>query len=243
MLFLNKLLPVFVLPVGIVTLLVVLASLRRWRVLGLVAAGLLVAASLPVVGNALLGPLEAEHPPARVDEVAPADAVLVLGGVLSPASGPGLLPEWSEAVERFEAGIALVRADRARLLLFTGDPLGSEGATLRRLALARGVPDDRIRVIGAVDNTADEAVRLQRLASEHGWRRVVLVSSVWHLPRAVRQFRGAGVELAPFPVDYRALPNRRLPYLDWLPTASALAKTELAMREAYGIAFHALFGS
>ena len=241
MLFLNKLLPVFVLPVGVVAILVTLAALRRWRAVGVAAAALLVALSLPVVGNVLLGALERVHPPLRVADVPAADAVLVLGGVMSPARAPGLLPEWADSVERFEAGVALVAADRARVLLFTGDPRGSEGATLRRLAIARGVPEDRIAVIGEVGNTADEAAQLRRHAAAHGLRRGVLVTSAWHLPRAVRQFRGAGVELVPFPVDYRALPNRQLPYTDWLPTASALEKTELALRECYGIAFYSVF--
>ncbi len=242
MLFLNKLLPVFVLPVGVVAIVVVLAALRRWRAAGVLAGLGLVVLSLPVCGNALLGRLESIHPPLRVAEVPPADAVLVLGGVMAPARAPGLLPEWADSVERFEAGVALLRADRARLLLFTGDPRGSEGATLRRLAIARGVPEERIAVIGEVGNTADEAAQLRRHAAAHGLRRVVLVTSAWHLPRAVRQFRGAGVELVPFPVDYRSMPNRLLPYMDWLPTANALEKTELALRECYGLAFYSVFG-
>lgn len=242
MLFLNKLLPVFVLPIGVVAIVVVLAALRRWRAAGVLAGLCLVVLSLPVCGNALLGRLESIHPPLRVAEVLPADAVLVLGGVMAPARAPGLLPEWADSVERFEAGVALLRADRARLLLFTGDPRGSEGATLRRLAIARGVPEERIAVIGEVGNTADEAAQLRRHAAAHGLRRVVLVTSAWHLPRAVRQFRGAGVELVPFPVDYRSMPNRLLPYMDWLPTANALEKTELALRECYGLAFYSLFG-
>ena len=40
----------------------------------------------------------------------------------------------------------------------------------------------------------------------------------------------------------RALPNRLLPYLDYIPNAGALQKTEMALRECYGIAFYAVFG-
>lgn len=63
------------------------------------------------------------------------------------------------------------------------------------------------------------------------------------MPRAMRLFKRAGVEITAFPVDYRALPNRSLPYLDWIPNAGALGKTELALRECYGMAFYAVFGN
>jgi uncharacterized SAM-binding protein YcdF (DUF218 family) len=242
MLFFNKLLPVFVLPIGIVVLLVLLAAWKKWRWAALLAAAVLLAGSTGVVANALLRPLENAYPARSVGSLPEADAVLVLGGVMSPVKEVGLIPEWAESVERFEAGVQIVQREKARRLLFTGDPRGSEGTALLREALERGVPRERTAVIGAVGNTADEAAQLKRYAAQHGLKRVVLVTSAWHLPRAMRLFKGAGVELVPFPVDYRGLPNRLLPYLDWIPNAGALQKTELALRECYGMAFYAVFG-
>lgn len=242
MLFLNKLLPVFVLPIGVITLLIVLGALKKWRWASLVAAAALLLGSMPFFANALLGRLEDAYPSRSVGTLPEADAVLVLGGIMSPTKQLGLITEWSEAVERFEAGIAIMEKEKARRLLFTGDPRGSEGTVLQREALIRGVPASRVAVIGAVGNTADEAGQLRRYREQHGLKRVILVTSAWHLPRAMRQFRGAGVEILPFPVDYRTLPNRTFPYLDYLPTAGALEKTELALRECYGIAFYSVFG-
>ncbi|MBA4137861.1 MAG: YdcF family protein [Opitutus sp.] len=242
MLFLNKLLPVFVLPIGVITLLIVLGALKKWRWMSLLAAAALLGGSLPFVSNALLGSLENVYPVRSIGSLAEADAVLVLGGIMSPSKDPGFVTEWSEAVERFEAGVAIVQRDKARLLLFTGDTRGSEGTALQREALIRGVPASRVNVIGAVGNTADEAEQLKRYCAQHGLKRVVLVTSAWHLPRSMRQFRGAGVEIVAFPVDFRTMPNRQLRYLDYLPTAQALEKTELALRECYGIAFYTVFG-
>lgn len=241
-LFFNKLLPAFVLPIGIVTLLILLAGWKKWRWAAWLAAAALLASSTGVVGNALLRSLENAYPARSIASLPEADAVLVLGGILSPGKATGLVTEWSEAVERFEAGVEIVQRGKARLVLFTGDPRGSEGSALQREAIERGVPRERTAVIGAVGNTADEAAQLKRYAQQHGLKRVVLVTSAWHLPRAMRLFQGAGVELTPFPVDYRALPNTGLPYLDWIPNAGALGKTETALRECYGIAFYAVFG-
>lgn len=242
MLLLNKLLPVFVLPIGIVAILVVLAALKKWRWLSFAAAGLLLLCSLNAVANFLLRPLERAYPSRSVGTAPQADAILVLGGFMSTTKEVGLVQEWSEAVERFEAGIALAKADKAPLLLFTGAPRGSEGAAARREAILRGVPSERIETIGDVGNTADEADQLRRFAKSRGLKRVILVTSAWHMPRSMQLCRQAGIELVAFPVDYRGLPNAFLPYTDYFPSAIGLAKTELALREAYGIAFYSVFG-
>lgn len=242
MLFFNKLLPVFLLPTGIVTLLILLAAWKKWRWAAILAALVFLGGSLPVVSNLLLRPLEDAYPGRSIGSLPAADAVLVLGGILSPVKETGMVTEWSESVERFNAGVEIVRRDKARVVLFTGDPRGSEGSALQREAIEHGVPVERTAVIGSVGNTADEAAQLKRYAAQHGLKRVVLVTSAWHMPRAMRLFRGAGVEIVPFPVDYRAQPFRALPYLDYIPNAGALMKTELALRECYGIAFYAVFG-
>lgn len=242
MLFFNKLLPAFVLPIGIVAILVLLAAWKKWRWAAILAAVVLIGASTGVVANALLRPLESAYPARSIAGVPPADAVLVLGGIMSPVKEIGLTTEWSEAVERFDAGVEIVRRGKARLLLFTGDPRGSEGSALAREAIERGIPREQIAVIGTVGNTVDEADQLRRHAAQHGLKRVLLVTSAWHMPRAMRLFRRAGVEIVAFPVDYRGLSNRTLPYLDWIPNAGSLEKTELALRECYGMAFYAVFG-
>jgi uncharacterized SAM-binding protein YcdF (DUF218 family) len=241
-LFFNKLLPAFVLPIGIVTILLLLAAWKKWRWVGIAAIVVLLGSSTGVVANALLRPLENLYPARSIASVPVVDAVLVLGGIMSPVKEPGLTPEWSESVERFQAGVEIVRREKARLLLFTGDARGSEGSALQREAVERGLPREQIAVIGAVGNTADEAEQLRRYAAQHGIKRVLLVTSAWHMPRSMQLFKRAGVEIIAFPVDYRALPNHGLPYLDWIPTASSLEKTELALRERYGMAFYTVFG-
>lgn len=248
MLFLNKLLPVFVLPVGLMIILVVLGTLRQWRGLVFAALAAFYLACTPWVGAWLLGRLEYVHPRLQVAEAPAADAVLVLGGTMGPASPEGYLPNWSDAMERFEGGVALVQAGRAPRLLFTGGPLRdggaeSEGAAMRRLAVARGVPAEAIAVLGRVGNTADEVRVLADHAREHGLRRIILVTSAWHMPRAMRQFRAAGLEITAFPVDYHYNPDRQVLATDFLPHAlHGLANTEMAMRETYGLAFYAVFG-
>ncbi|HYC70763.1 MAG TPA: YdcF family protein [Opitutaceae bacterium] len=239
----HKLLPVFVLPIGLLAILVILGTLRKWRWLALAALAAFVLASTPLVGGWLISRLERVHPRLKVAEVGNADAVFVLGGVMAGSTPPGFVPEWSDAVERFEAGVALAQADPALRLIFSGGAAGeSEGARMGELAVARGMAPDRITVLDAVDNTADEARALARHAQEQGLKRVVLVTSAWHMPRSVRLFRRSGIEIVPFPVDYRGSGSAPWPWWKFLPSATGLAHTELAMRECYGLAFYAVFG-
>ncbi len=248
MLFLNKLLPIFVLPLGWVMVLLAIAlwRKRRWPVIAAVIV--LYVTSMPVVGGGLFHLLESGHRSQPVAGVEPADAIVPLGGILGPPWPSDRIANVGEASERMEAGIALWRAKKAPWLVFTGGRAPwsglpeTEGVLVARLVVARGVPADQIQVTREVGNTADEARAVRDLMAERGWKKIILVTSSWHMRRAARQFRKAGVDFTPFPVDYQVTPLQPLTLLDFLPRADGLRLTEYALRELYGIAFYALFG-
>lgn len=246
-LLLNKILPLFCLPVGLVVGLVLLALWKKKAWPGLLALAVFYVCSLPVGCDALFRFLETRYPEIPVAQAGPADAIVVLGGILGPKTSAASEVNWTESVERFEAGVALVQAGRAPLLVFTGarrpwlDGETTEGAELRRLAIARGVPADKIAVTDLIDNTATEAKAIAALLQANGGHRVLLVTSGWHMPRAALLFRRAGVDFIPFPVDFRTEPNHRLGVVDFLPSAGAWAGTETGLRELYGYAFYWCF--
>jgi len=221
MLFLNKLLPIFFLPLGWVMLLMIFALVRKkgWPVA--VALLILLGASLPATGNRLIGWLESFYPALPVAQAGPADAIVVLGGILGPKPAPGCLTNWNESSERFDGGLALLRAGRARLLVFTGARMPRE----KQIKTSEG---DDLRAIA--------------IAKTCGWKKVIVVTTAWHMPRAARLFRNAGVDFIPFPVDFRSDGIRALAGVDFLPKAESLQMTETALRECYGIAFYAVTG-
>ncbi|MEI6107743.1 MAG: YdcF family protein [Opitutae bacterium] len=246
MLLLNKLLPLFFLPFGLVCGLVVCAlwSKKWWP--GLLALFILYVCSISVVSSPLIGWLETRYPEIPLERVEPADAVVVLGGILGPRSMAQAQPNWLETVERFDAGVALVQSGKAGHLVFTGarmpweDRETTEGVELQRLAIARGVPPGKILVTRLIDNTATEAAAIAGLMKEQGWRRIILVTTGWHMPRSVLLFRKAGVNFIPFPVDFRSDRTRTLSAIDFVPKAEAWQMTETALREGYGWIFYAL---
>ncbi|MBN2575123.1 MAG: YdcF family protein [Deltaproteobacteria bacterium] len=248
MLFFNKLLPIFVLPLAWVVALLVLGIVRKRRWPLVAALAVLYVASMPVVGNGLFRWLESSHPPIPVDAVEPADAIVPLGGIFGPATPEGFLPNLAEGSDRLEAGILLWQKKKAPTLVFTSGRIPwakqdeVEGARALRFAGARGIPTDRIVLTGEVGNTVDEARAVAALVRERGWRKIILVTSAWHLRRAARTFRKASVDFVPFPVDFQIDRRSPLTLLDFLPRAEGLRFTEAALREWYGIAFYALLG-
>jgi len=249
MLFLHKLLPVFLLPTGLTCLLLALALIcaKRRRLLVAVALALLYVASMPVVGEAMIGWLEDEYPPQTIAGCAPADAVIVLGGILGYNHPGADFPSWSESVDRFTVGVALMRAGKAGGIVFSRAsfpwlrPRVTEGDILRVQAIAAGVPAEKIFLTPLVGDTADEARAAVALCREHGWKHVLLVTSAWHMPRAAWLFRRAGVDFTPFPVDFQRDPRRKLTLLDFLPRPDALQLTELTLRETYGRIYYWIF--
>ena len=246
MLYLNKLLPIFVLPLGWVLALMVVGLVRRRRWPIIAALAVLYVSSMPVVGSLLTRSLESRYPAIAPGQVEKADAIVPLGGIFGPPPAEGCLDNIGEAGERLEAGITLWQKKRAPWLVFTGGiiPWANqsevEGAASKRSAIARGIPAEEILVTRNVGNTNDEAHAVGDLMRERGWRKIILVTSSWHMPRAARLFRKAGIDFIPFPVDFQINPKSPLTLLDFLPAADGLRRTETALRECYGMLFYAL---
>ncbi len=247
MLFLNKLLPVFVLPLGFAFLLLLFALWRRKRWPAVLAVAVLYLSSIPAVGNRLIGWLETRHPAVPVAQVERADVIVVLGGIFGPQVKPGYLANIAESGERFEAGIVLFQTGAAPWLVFTSGRIPwegrdkVEGEALRDAAIVRGVPAEKILITREVANTSDEAQAVRELLRARSWKRIVLVTTGWHMPRAAGLVRRAGIDCVIFPVDFRHDSTRNITLLDFLPSAGALQDTETTLREVYGNLFYRIF--
>lgn len=99
---------------------------------------------------------------------------------------------------RLDRGISLFLAGAAPLMLLSGGGTGPvpESEAMRRMALARGVPDAALLVESGSHDTAENAWEVARLLRPRGGRRVLLVSDRAHLPRAALLFHLAGLCVA-----------------------------------------------
>ncbi len=241
---LSKSIPLLLLPLGS-AILILLATLR-WRHRSLIAAALLILwlFGIPAFSDRLMSSLEDQFPYCSDETCPKADAIFVFGGMLSLRDHSGTVIAWNEAAERFDKAVNLYKTRRAPILILSGGPQRykggpDEGELLRARAVALGIPSDSIIVTGETFNTKEEASLLRQLVAFRRWRRVLIVTSAYHMRRAMLLSAGCFAELIPVPVAFTT-PDpktswafRRPDY--FLPQAHALLLSELALREYLGI--------
>jgi len=237
MIYLHKLLPWLLSPLGLVLMLLVLAGVLRRRWLAVGATALLLVCASPWFANGVARWVEGPYVWRSPQQAPSVDAVVVLSGMLTTHLQDQMPHwEWGDA-DRFWAGVALMRADRAPTLVFTGGRLPwsatteTEGQVLRGFAERTGVAADRVMVSAEAANTAQEAGAVRRALPQA--KRVLLVTSAFHMPRAQRLFEAQGFEVEAWPVDYRQKHDAFTP-MDLLPQAEDLKRTSMMWRELLG---------
>lgn len=240
---LHKLLPLIVSPLGLVAVLFVLSIILRRRGPALVGLFVLLVCSLPMTADRLWGALESDYPYRPIESVESADAIVVLSGMLGGIeTEQSVVSQWGEATDRFFAGVDLLNAQKAPLIVFTRGQwpwlnLPPEGEILAKRALMMGVSSSQILLTGVVTNTADEADEVKSLMDFGGMRRVILVTSSFHMPRAKLLFDRAGVASVPYPTDFRS-GGGHIDWMSFVPSAGGLVKTSDAVRELIGRAYY-----
>ena len=238
MLFLHKLLPLIVSPLGLVVFFLLISILVRRRGPAVVGLLVLLVSALPLTADRLWEALEADYPYRPIESVENANAVVVLSGLLGGIeTDEGVVTQWGDA-DRFMAGVDLVKAGKAPLIIFTRGQwpwlnLPPEGEVLAKRALMMGVSSSQILLTGVVTNTADEADEVRSLMDLAGLETVILVTSSFHMPRAKMLFDRAGVASVPYPTDFKSSGGRS-DWMSYIPSADGLNDTSKAVREMIG---------
>ena len=194
----------------LVGLLGLLVGLRRPRLGGAIAAfslsALLLCGLSPLARLAVL-PLEQRFPAYAGGEAV--TGVIVLGGSVesfeSLRRGQFVM---NDAGERMLALGDLARRFPEARLVFSGGPGGlgapeSEATAVERFAGSLGVSPGRITFEGASRNTRENALFTAALVPPKAGERWLLVTSAFHITRAMGCFRAIGYEVVAYPVDYR----------------------------------------
>jgi uncharacterized SAM-binding protein YcdF (DUF218 family) len=148
----------------------------------------------------------------RADPVpASADAVVALS---AGVSADGYLPQ--QGLDRLIKAVELVKSGVAPVLVVTREERRIDGgktatsADQQRIIALAGIP--HILSTVAVKSTHDEAMQIARLATNHGWKRIVLVTSPFHSRRACGTFEKAGLIISCVPSDSRDVAIRNLKF-------------------------------
>jgi uncharacterized SAM-binding protein YcdF (DUF218 family) len=223
---------------GMLALVAALMGRRRFAIwLGALALVWLWFWSLPVASNWVRGYLEDQHPPVVIQDVPRAEAIVVLGGGVSPAGHSDLYPNLESGSDRVWHAARLFHASKAPLVLLAGgsDPehsATSEAEAMRRFMVDLGVPVQSILLEQQSRNTTQNAEYSAEILVEQGISRILLVTSAYHMPRAKGLFAAQGLEVIPVATDHEVL-SRPL-WRNLLPETSALDGSSRAIKEIVG---------
>lgn len=212
-----------------------------------VSVVLLAVLGLSPLGNVLIRPLEQRFP--QWDETCAApDAIIVLGGSIGPeVSAERGVAALNESAERLTAVADLARRFPAARIIFSGGNGNvfpgdaTEAQFAVKLFESFGIARQRILIEDRSRNTAENARFTEMLVAPRPNERWLLVTSAYHMPRAVGAFRQAGFTVEPYPVDWRTGGGADL-LRPFRSVAEGLQRTDTAMREWFGLVGYRITG-
>lgn len=259
--YLSKLLPLLIYPVGLTCLLLLALLLLRRRprwVSWLAAAALLVLwlGANPLVSLWLVRSLEWRYlPPAELPH---AEVIVLLGGGEAAPAPPQQLPGINDAGDRMIYAAWLYKQGASPHVLLSGGVVGVDGPALEPGAEVMagllgmlGVPADALWLEPRSRNTYENAVEVKKLLDAKGIQRIILVTSAMHMPRSAAIFARQGFDVIPAPTDYNVTqagwdyawtPDPAVQIFNLVPDADSLVMTTRALKEYTGILIYRLRG-
>jgi uncharacterized SAM-binding protein YcdF (DUF218 family) len=115
----------------------------------------------------------------------------------------------------------------------------SEAVQARAFFESLGVPAQRMQFEAESRTTYENAVLAAALPDVDKSQPWLLVTSAWHMPRALATFRAAGWNVTPYPVDYRT--GTRTPWTEY-SLANSLSRWQIALHEWVGLLAYRVAG-
>lgn len=260
-LFLSKLLPLFIYPLGLACLLLLFAIITFWKKPRLAAISIALSLTILLltsnrwVSLGLVRSLEWQNLPKT--ELPQADAIVVLGGSVKPHTPPRPWVDVSEAGDRILWGAQLYKQGKAPFLILSGGRIDWKGGgppeseDMAEIAIAMGVPASVILQDKTSLNTYENAVNVRKILDSNGIRRrVLLVTSAIHTPRSLLIFKRQGIEAIAAPTDFivsqqdiqelQSTPESTI--LNLLPDAENIDRSTKALKEYIGMIIYRLKG-
>ena len=259
--FLSKLLPLFIYPLGFCSLILILSLILRKK--AKISKGLMIAAiiilwifSNKTVAYSLVKSLEWQNLPQQ--DLPITDAIVVLGGATEPRQYPRMTVEVNSAGDRVLYGAYLFKQGKAGHILLSGGNITWMGTTpstpateMADILAQLGVSGDAVWIQSKSQNTYEDALYSNQMLSEHNIKRITLVTSAMHMPRALALFKHQGLEVIPAPCDFTVTqdgwndlwhPNFESFIIGLLPNTSSLNMSTNVFKEYIGILTYKLQG-
>jgi uncharacterized SAM-binding protein YcdF (DUF218 family) len=185
---------------------------RTGRAIALVAILVLIVAAMTPLGPILVSPLE-DRFPQPPPGLPPPYGIIVLGGALNGPTSRARGQAVGEAEQRVvEAAILAKRYPEAKIVFSGGsgsllDSESTEAPEARKLLIDLGVDPNRITLEDKSRNTAENARFTAAMVHPEPSQRWLIVTSAFHMPRAIALFEKAGFDAIAYPVAFLTPPE------------------------------------
>ncbi len=222
------------------------AHAKRKKASFLAALMILLTCSNPLLTNLVMANLE--WSPVSKDEIPLIRTGVVLGGMVEFKRQSDLL-HLNASAERIEEAINMYHEGIIGRILLSGgsgsllNPDERESEVLKSFILTRGVANSDLILDPNSRNTYQNAVESKRLldSMQVAEEPVLLITSAFHMRRAIRCFDRQGIHSVPFPVDYKS------DALDWspawmVPSAESIIFWQIILKEYAGTLAYKMTG-
>ncbi len=188
MIYLHKILPFFLSPLGIIFIFLIASFFFKRRFFVFLAFIVLIVSSNPIVGNYLMQKLEYPYKPISMNSLKEADAIVVLSGMLHQVGDKNYSTYEFSDPDRFFGGLDLIKKNKSKKIIFTAGQLPwtdnwePEGLILKNKAISLGIQEYQILVTEKVKNTYEESIAVTKLIPNNS--SIILVTSAFHMQRS-----------------------------------------------------------
>lgn len=183
--------------------------------------------SITAASNYLLSPLENKYSPLGEEDMEKADEiVLLLGGKEADVL------RGSEVLR-----VSYLRGRKVKIIISGTDPLLStseEALGVKKFFVNRGLAEENIVIEGQSRNTWENIRNVRDIVGE---RPFFLVTSAYHMKRAIKEFEKVEANPIPAPTDFK-IKTEKYTALDFFPGAQNLRKSDIAIHEYLGILWY-----
>ncbi len=259
-LYLSKLLPLFLYPLGFACICCLLAFFLLWKRPRLAAFCIALAffvllfSSNAWVSRFLVRSLEWQNIPSA--ELPTAEAIVILGGATKAVYEPRTTVDLSEAGDRVLFAAQLYRQKKAPLIIVSGGRIDWRGGgppeseDIAKLLIFMGVPSQDIIQEPDSLNTYQNAVNVKKILSQRNIDRILLVTSAMHMPRSLAIFKHQEIDAIAAPTDFLVTKGEiqelsstpKGAILNLLPDSKNLDKFTIALKEYLGMIVYRLRG-
>ena len=189
-----------------------------------------------LVADKTMGWLEKKYPPPTSQEIEQGDIIIMLGGGAirdsQDVDGEGTL--CASPANRLLTAVRLQKIYNLPILLSGGQVYSDSGAEALiavRILQSLEVPDDKILMETKSVNTTQNAIFSAQILREKNFHKPILVTSAFHMRRAVLNFKQQGFEVIPCPSDFLVPREPKFHYTKLRPQAEALLINVTVLQE------------